>query len=1324
MGRKNVVNGLVMLGIAGMGAFSAFCAEPPAPLAQWNLDDGQGAVAGDSAGIHPGAITNAEWIPCGSRQVLSFSPRDSFVGCGTGTALGLTGPVSIELWAYPFKRPDAETGLAGIAFDSVGMTAYADGNFYLYVGSGANKCYTPMNVAYWNHVTGTFDGETLKIYLNGELMHSYASQFKTYNTGGDFTLGRIASSVGGSPGNSFNGALGGVRVYGAALPQEEIKAHYEAEKGGYRRLEQGLDRIVLHPFYYFDKGIIRADIDFGNFYPLPADQHAVLSLFKEGEVKCVTELPIKDIPETGVVKDATLSIGLLETGKYRLQAAINTSAGRVAESTVSFDYPISNPVPKPASWTAAPLPEKPGLPKIEMEPTPAGGLILHADGKEPIYVESSFSYPNGGENAFAEAPSANAEAAWKVTAEHLNESEYRIRGSGAFYTVERAVTVAPGRMGVRDTIRNTGNEAAGIILSNHLRQKACAVTRYPNLSVFLAQPGLGVGLVALDDVYQTQGENFQDEDRAGLRDSRFALDAGAEYTLEWAVYWNGSGDYYDFINAVRKDEGLIRAIEGNFAFMDRRMPPTEEYVRLRNLKYASIGCLGNVPDDPGISVEGIEFMAYPKECALLKDTFQKTRMQFPNLNVMFHVAHSLYATETPDQLYPDSRTLDAEGRQTDYGGNNIPYYLNYFSKAHVDAGCRWYIYYPAKDNQFGPALLNAADYMMNELGVTGMFADGLAHGYGGLYSYDRWDGHSADIDPDTKTITRKCASVNLLGLDVMVDLVRRFNARNGVVIANSYPGPRTLNRENLLYCLETGGGDLNLTRLHLAPTVIALGDPGRITSERDVYEDTLDKLKYGALYFFYSEGTLTHPSLASEMYPITVEEIGENVVKGTHRIIACRSGIFGWPGDDSLHFIRRFDGRGVIAPHAFTTTVDAAGARSAIELNVLESVVIDKIPASLRSDTPVNLRVNHYDDERVEITVHAAAKTEMVLRNGVFGINDGALYEVKSGDEKKKIPARADGLHLDIPAQGEYPLSITAAFVPPETTFSVTSTLDGEKQPCLFVPAAGEEARPLLVGLHPWSQGFNTFPGMAHWQRAARMRNWHYLQPHFRGPNKNPNACASPQARQDVLDAVDYVLQHYTVDPQRIYLAGCSGGGHMALVMAAHAPERWTAVSAWCPITDLAAWHAECTAANRVYAQDMEAVCGGVPGASDAVNLQYHSRSSIFVLARAAAVPLDINAGIHDGHSGSVSIHHSLDAFNVIAEAHDAQKIPGEEIATLEAEHTLQPPAAQDESYGRVIHLRRTAGPSRVTIFEGGHEGDALADTACRWLEQQQKPGI
>lgn len=290
---------------------------------------------------------------------------------------------------------------------------------------------------------------------------------------------------------------------------------------------------------------------------------------------------------------------------------------------------------------------------------------------------------------------------------------------------------------------------------------------------------------------------------------------------------------------------------------------------------------------------------------------------------------------------------------------------------------------------------------------------------------------------------------------------------------------------------------------------------------------------------------------------------------------------------------------------------------------------------------------------------------------------------------------------------------------PVSEEIAVFSSIDGTNQPCLFVKAGAAGKRPVLVLLHTWSSTYRDFAHMDEWQNQAKARNWHILQPNYRGPNTNPEACASLKSRQDILDAVDFVVKNYPVDTSRIYLAGASGGGHMALVMAAHAPDRWAGVSAWCPIVDLAAWHAETTAAGLKYAADIEACCGGAPGASAAVDEEYQYRSPMHHLSRAARVPLDISTGIHDGHDGSVPIHHAVDAYNAVAAAQGDAVVPRAIVDQLSRRDVSGLSESHDAAYGRKIHYRAEAGASRITIFEGGHE--ALPAPACLWLAQQQR---
>jgi len=285
----------------------------------------------------------------------------------------------------------------------------------------------------------------------------------------------------------------------------------------------------------------------------------------------------------------------------------------------------------------------------------------------------------------------------------------------------------------------------------------------------------------------------------------------------------------------------------------------------------------------------------------------------------------------------------------------------------------------------------------------------------------------------------------------------------------------------------------------------------------------------------------------------------------------------------------------------------------------------------------------------------------------------------------------------------------------------VPSLIDGTEQPCYLILPEGFDRDgapvPLLVSLHTWSGDVEQRD--AAMEREADQRGWIYLWPHFRGANKSPDACGSEKAQQDILDAVDWVLKRYPVDTKRIYLTGASGGGHMAMLMAGRHPERWTAVSAWVGISDLAAWHAK--HAKTRYGEMLRACCGGAPGESPEVDAQYRARSPKTWLARAVGVPLDLAAGVHDGHKGSVPIRHTLDAFNLVAAAQGAPVISEEEIAQLSRpdgrlDRPLPGDQAEDPMFGRAIYLRRTAGKARVTIFEGGHE--RLARAAAQWLSR------
>ena len=284
----------------------------------------------------------------------------------------------------------------------------------------------------------------------------------------------------------------------------------------------------------------------------------------------------------------------------------------------------------------------------------------------------------------------------------------------------------------------------------------------------------------------------------------------------------------------------------------------------------------------------------------------------------------------------------------------------------------------------------------------------------------------------------------------------------------------------------------------------------------------------------------------------------------------------------------------------------------------------------------------------------------------------------------------------------------------------VTSSTDGSSQPSyLTVPAQVEGTNrpiPLVVSLHPWSSDLDGSHNQALEDLVAE-NGWIYLWPNFRGRNDTPEAMGSVLAQQDILDAIDWVRERYSLSAT--FLTGESGGGHMTMLMVGRFPERWTAAIAWVGISDLSAWYEKHK--DGKYGEMIRQCAGGTPGDSDEIDDALTARSPLTHLGHARDVPLEIAAGRHDGHTGSVPIRQSLNAFNAIAEARGDELVTEDEIDQMSRpDGHLQTPRASDEvsddAFARQIFLRRQSGPIRVTIFEGGHEGIATATMA--WFER------
>jgi hypothetical protein len=239
--------------------------------------------------------------------------------------------------------------------------------------------------------------------------------------------------------------------------------------------------------------------------------------------------------------------------------------------------------------------------------------------------------------------------------------------------------------------------------------------------------------------------------------------------------------------------------------------------------------------------------------------------------------------------------------------------------------------------------------------------------------------------------------------------------------------------------------------------------------------------------------------------------------------------------------------------------------------------------------------------------------------------------------------------------------------------------------------------------------------------------DWHFIFPLFRGPNWTPEACGSDLVVSDLECAVEYMKETYSVDNDKIFLVGGSGGGHASLLMAGRRPELFAAISSWCPISDLVAWFGETRDRKKdlsvsSYDDHIASACGGNPITSFEAKKEAVHRSPITWLQNARdKVILDIGTGIHDGHTGSVPVSHAINAYNKVA-------LPCDRISDSDIDYIDENEAIPehlkfegvDEAYGdHIVLMRKTSGKVRLTLFEGGH--NILTAASFGFLNNQSR---
>ena len=172
---------------------------------------------------------------------LSFDGVDDFIE--TSSNVGITGasPRTLGLWFKPDSVSDTnwllEWGTQGTARAVSGFYLYQSKIFfYGWTGSGDLDTGTAP-LSGWQHLYATYDGTTVKVYLNGSLIGSGARSLETTNTTLKIGAGKNTSGGLTSP---LSGSISSVSIYDVAKTADEINSMYQQGIGGDESSNSGL----------------------------------------------------------------------------------------------------------------------------------------------------------------------------------------------------------------------------------------------------------------------------------------------------------------------------------------------------------------------------------------------------------------------------------------------------------------------------------------------------------------------------------------------------------------------------------------------------------------------------------------------------------------------------------------------------------------------------------------------------------------------------------------------------------------------------------------------------------------------------------------------------------------------------------------------------------------------------------------------------------------------------------------------------------------------------------------------------------------------------
>ena len=208
------------------------------PIVKLALDEGTGTTANDGSGNgNNGTLQNGPtWTTGKSGGALNFDGSNDTLFIANSASLNtISTGLTFAAWVY---RNSTQSGFVSVAAREVGTSYYE--HFYFGFENGSYRWFVNTTGGYssvsmggssptgqWVHVAGTYDGATVRLYVNGVQQFStpHSGTFATDTTG--VTIGASHNDSSHAAEEAFNGKVDDVAIYSYALTAQQVQQLYQ-----------------------------------------------------------------------------------------------------------------------------------------------------------------------------------------------------------------------------------------------------------------------------------------------------------------------------------------------------------------------------------------------------------------------------------------------------------------------------------------------------------------------------------------------------------------------------------------------------------------------------------------------------------------------------------------------------------------------------------------------------------------------------------------------------------------------------------------------------------------------------------------------------------------------------------------------------------------------------------------------------------------------------------------------------------------------------------------------------------------------------------------